>query len=375
MRSAKQQLYDNFYYGFERWLTGAYENVRVLKRIRGKRCGPDFEQAFRTVIRPYWAQFGVRAKRRWAKERYLLNDSTDPRYIPNDLYYTKIVPHFNSIPSVNTLTDKNLNSLLFPDAKRPETAFKHMSGSFCREDFTPLTKEEAIARLEEGSRYVIKPARDSSMGMDVKLFTGPGEGAALVEQYGGLDYLVQRAVVQHPALARLNESSVNTIRLVTLLFQGKPYILSSILRVGGPGSAVDNIGSGGYQCNIGPDGKLLKDVFTRRNGYVEYVEENADGLRFEGYPIPSFDKAQEFVRTQACRAPHLRLIAWDLSIDEDGDVVLIEFNASMPGQNQRTCGPTFGELTEQVLAEVFLPEEERRKFAPRAPAQEKGAQS
>ena len=360
MRSAKQQLYDSFYYNFERWLTAVYENFRVLKRVRGQRCGPDFEQAFKTVIRPYWAQFGVRAKRRWAKERYLLNDSTDPRYIPNDLYITKIVPHFNPLPSVNTLTDKNLNSLLFPDVKRPETAFKHMSGSYCREDFTPLTRDEAISLLEEGSRYVIKPARDTSEGMGVKLFTGPEEGAALADSYADIDYLVQRAVVQHPALAALNESSVNTIRLVTLLFRGKPYILSSILRVGGHGSTVDNIGSGGYQCNIGPDGTLLKLAFTRRSGKVEYVEENADGLRFEGYPIPSFEKAKEFVLTLAARTPHLRLIAWDLSIDENGDVVLIEFNASMPGQNQRTCGPTFGDLTDDVLAEVFTKQKTRR---------------
>ena len=40
-------------------------------------------------------------------------------------------------------------------------------------------------------------------------------------------------------------------------------------------------------------------------------------------------------------------------MDKTGDPVLIEFNVHVPGQNQEICGPTFADLTEEVLAEVF----------------------
>ena len=41
-----------------------------------------------------------------------------------------------------------------------------------------------------------------------------------------------------------------------------------------------------------------------------------------------------------------------MSVDTQGDPVLIEYN-TCPGQNQISCGPTFGELTDRVLDEFF----------------------
>ena len=353
MRSPRQKLYDHVYYHFERWLTGVFIRARAVKATMGKPAGKEFSEAFRTSIRPYWAAYGVRISRAMALERYRLSHSLDPRYIPNDVYITKIVPHFNPLELVNALTDKNLNGLLFPEAGRPRTLFRFMSGFFCDEDFSALTGEEALGRISGGMRCIIKPARDSSEGMDVRLFTGPEEAKALLPKYRGCDFIVQEAVRQHPDLARLNESSVNTIRVVTLRTGEKVQILSSILRVGAPGEAVDNIGHGGCQCVIRPDGTLGPEACYSRNGVSRFVRENAAGLSFEGYPVPSFGKAAELAVSLARHVPHLRLIAWDLAIDENAEPVLIEFNASMPSQNQLTCGPTFGDSTEEVLAEVF----------------------
>ena len=56
--------------------------------------------------------------------------------------------------------------------------------------------------------------------------------------------------------------------------------------------------------------------------------------------------------------PYFDLIGWDFAVDEDGEPVFIEFNV-MPEQNQISCGPSFGKLTDEVLAAVFggkLPE-------------------
>lgn len=353
MRSARQKLYDDFYYNFERRLVAVFENFRVLRRTAGQRFDPAVKKAFREEIRPYWARFGVRAKLRWVKDNYLVNGSLDPRYIPNDLYITKIVPHFNPLDSVNTLTDKNLTDLLYPDMKQPETVFRHMSGTYCLRDFSPISREEALALLEPGMACVIKPARDSSEGMDVCFFTDPAQGAALADRYAGIDYIVQKAIRQHPGTAALNGSSVNTLRLVTLLFRGEARLLSAILRAGSPGSQVDNIGAGGWQYTIRPDGTLTDTAYASRNGRPVFVKERHGELVFAGRAIPAFDRVRDTALALAARTPHLKLIAWDFAVDENGDVVLIELNASMPGQNQETCGPTFGDLTDRVLAEVF----------------------
>lgn len=353
MRSSRQKLYDDFYYGFERWLVVTFEDFRARKRVRGVRFDPEFYSYFKNVVRPYWAQFGVRPKLSRVKDNYLLHHTLDPRYITGDIYLRKIIPHFNPLDSVNTLTDKNLNSLLYPDAPRPATAFKHMSGQYCLEDFTPVTRDEAIALLLPEQGYVIKPSRDSSEGMDVRFFTTEDNIDDLLRRYRNADYIVQEAVRQHPVLASLNASSVNTLRFVTLQFRGKVHLLSAILRVGAPGSRVDNIGAGGFQLTFRPDGTLTDTAYTIVDGKSVFLKKQIGDVRFAGMEIPSFSEARELVLSLAARTPHLRLIAWDIAIDEQAQPVLIEFNASMPGQNQETCGPTFGDLTDDVLAEVF----------------------
>ena len=50
--------------------------------------------------------------------------------------------------------------------------------------------------------------------------------------------------------------------------------------------------------------------------------------------------------------PLVRIVGWDIAVDEEGDPVFIEFNCN-PGQNQMTYGPTFGDYTDEVLEEVF----------------------
>lgn len=355
MLSRRQRIFDKVYSGFEYWWSPLFANFASYRRSRKFNAGPEFDKAFKESIRPYWAQFGVKAKKHWFKNLYKLTGSLDPRYIPHPLFFGKIVPHFDNPLYVRQLADKNLHGLLFPTLKRPETVFRHIEGSYTLDDFTPITREEAFARLKQEGSYVIKPTRDSGQGTDVRFFHAMENDAdieTLLKPYQSIDFIVQHAVVQYAMLSNFNESSLNTLRIVTLVYQDTPYILSSILRIGGAGSKVDNVSKGGYQCTIRPDGRLEKLAYTDRSGKAEMVEENDKGMRWEDYAIPNFEKICETAKDLALKLPHLKLIGWDFALDENGEIVLIEFNCQI-GQNQATCGPTFGDITEGVLAEVF----------------------
>ncbi len=128
------------------------------------------------------------------------------------------------------------------------------------------------------------------------------------------------------------------------------HILSTILRVGASNSRVDNVGAGGFACPIEPDGRLSSRAVNRKS---EWVEDNGEGLRFDSVTVPGFDKAIAAVKNFHRRLAHFKIVGWDIGIDEAADPVLIEFNTN-PGQNQYTCGPTFGELTDRVLKDVFV---------------------
>ena len=64
--------------------------------------------------------------------------------------------------------------------------------------------------------------------------------------------------------------------------------------------------------------------------------------------IPSYDRVLETIKKNHKYLPYFKIIGWDFAIDREGEPVLIEFNVS-PEQNQLTCGPTFGKLTDQIL--------------------------
>lgn len=356
MRSRLYSLYEDFYYNFERSYNCAVLRWQEWKKRVGVRYDASFRKAYKNVILPYWARYGVRPRLAMVKSVYDVNGkSTDPRYIPDDIWTKYIVPHFNDCRFSKILADKNLNSLIYPGVKRPETLFKRMSGQFCLDDFTPISREDAIDLCSADGTWVVKPSIDSFQGKNVQFFSGGDSREtvlALLAQYEGTDYIVQRAVVQHPALSALNSTSVNTVRIITLVLHEKAFIASSILRVGMPGSRVDNIGSGGWQFDIRPDGHISTLAYIRRSGTASH-EEMGGEAPFADFCVPGFSRVCETALELAERTPHLRLIAWDFSVDEFGDPVLIEFNARSPGQNQETSGPSFRDRTEEVLAEVF----------------------
>ncbi len=355
MRSKKQQFYDRMYYGFENKLYVVVGNIRIWKRMLGVKFDRAFYDYYHNQVCPYWAKFGVKPPLYWIKYYYQLNGTMDPRYIPDNIHVGHIIPHFDKDLYVRSMVDKNLHSLVFPGVKRPDTVYKHIDGYFANDDFTPISREEAFSRCLEPCRYIIKPTVDTGTGSDIAFFSGdqPRESIqALLAGYESIDYIVQKVVRQHPELAKFNPSSLNTIRMVTLFLNGKPHILSSILRIGAAGNEVDNVSKGGYQCTIRPDGTLEELAYTHYTGKDEFVKETKDGLRFEGFAVPSWDKIYQTTLDLCTKLPHLKFIGWDLGVDENGEVVLIEFNCQI-GQNQATCGPTFGDLTDEVLSEVF----------------------
>ena len=174
------------------------------------------------------------------------------------------------------------------------------------------------------------------------------------KRFSGL--LADKNLNQHPILSAMNSSSVNTLRPITLVFKGEPMILSVVLRVGAPGSVVDNMCSGGYQIAVLPDGKLSSHAYTNRNGKDDLVDISDQPVFCQ--TVPGYAAACAAALKGARQLPHLRLVAWDFAIDEQGEPVLLELNTHAPGQNQETNGPTFGDRTEEILSEVFA---KRRK--------------
>ena len=351
-----RQLFDRFYVWVESTVN-AVKDYRIDRRCaRAMPANPQVERQYPTVIRPYWRQFRVRTPRKfWFTLFANAHKPFSPKYIPNDLWFSRIVPHYSDTILAKAWQDKCAYNLLFADMRQPKTVVKNMAGLFCDDALAPMTEEQAVARCRGRGQVIVKPSIGSGGGRGIRFFDmdrlSDGEIRDVFRLYGK-NFIIQEKLVQHPDLERINPGSLNTLRVITFLHEGQVHILGATLRMGGPGSELDNISQGGYQCAVRPDGRLHEMGMTRAGGRWQYAPVHPGGIPFADMTVPSFSAVVDTVRTHAARMPHFRIIGWDIAVDPEGAPVLIEFNA-LPGQMQGTNGPIFGDLTDQVLEEVF----------------------
>jgi hypothetical protein len=278
----------------------------------------------------------------------------DVRFIPKGLYHSRIDPYFNHPIIVYGTDNKNYYDLLFPDIKQPKTIIRMINGTLCDADYNIIDRNTAISRCREEGDLVGKEAVVSFDGFGISFWrTENGEEAL----QGFLDELAHDAIVQsrikqHPSLAAIHESSVNPIRVVTLLLDGAVHVLPAVLKIGVNMKQTDRFADGALVCGIKDDGHLMPVAYTE---YGERYEQHPQGFRFCEGTIPSLDHVKKTVKKLHARIGNYRMLAWDISIDESGEPILIEVNMSGGGSViiQLPHGPLFGDLTERVLDEVF----------------------
>lgn len=324
---------------------------RGLSKIKGGYKGSNNQ--YNSEVLSFWKQYGIKPDKMWYDLYCYKDGEYDPRYIPEDLYWRRIYPTLNRSSFRHAYTDKCFYNQLFPYLRQPRTILRNSNNCFYDGSGNIINSNKAKIILESESSFVIKPAIYSGEGVDICFYDKEEDYEVdyikLMNSYG-TDYIIQEIATQHKILESIHPKSLNTIRVISFLFQGEVHISSSILRMGVGGSRLDNVSAGGLACPILPDGRLAEKAINRE---IKWVTSHPSGAIFKDVIIPSYDKIIESVRRAHKNIPHFRIIGWDFSIDEEEEPVFIEYNGA-PGLNQVSCGPLFGELTESVLDYIFV---------------------
>ena len=238
--------------------------------------------------------------------------------------------------------------------KMPQTICRKIGGNLYDADYNSARIEDVVKFASECDGIIVKPSVNSEGGHGISIWRASDGSDAL---YGILNSMqnavVQTLVRQHEVMSDLHKDSLNTIRLVTLLYKNEVHHLSTIVRMGIGNSAVDNASSGGIFCGVKPNGQL-KDVAYTKKG--ERFRTHPQGAVFSEHTIPNYNECISLVKRLALRfARTSKLISWDLAISEDGTPVLIEVNLCYGGldMHQIANGPLLGDLTEEIVNEVF----------------------
>lgn len=230
---------------------------------------------------------------------------------------------------------KRLNDQSYKDYFEDKAQFNKTFDKFIKRDWLYLkdhTYEDFVRFISGKDQIIVKPL-GLSCGQGIEMYR-PAEHdpkALYDELMENQAYLVEEVVVQSDEMAALCPSSVNTIRLVTILNGDKASIVAGCVRMSKGNAFVDNFNHGGLAAILDTNtGKLATDGYDKwRHTYVTHP---STGTVINGYPIPMWDEVQELVREAAKVVPQIRYVGWDVAISRDHGPLLIEGN-EFPGQD------------------------------------------
>ena len=240
---------------------------------------------------------------------------------------------------------------------------KNVNGYYY-DDQHALTEAEAIERCGNLKEAIIKPSLGGTWGIGVKLIQSDN-GIIMDTKKPVKDlfasykqsFIVQERLEQHPDLAKLNPTSLNTIRVMSYRRGDEIVVLYAVIRIGRKGQVVDNETAGGIKADIDLQTGRIKGsaIGSPKESLMPVTDV---GTPTDGFQIPCFDKVLEVVKEMHLRLPYFNLIGWDMSVDKDGKPTLIEWNRAAE-LSQVAHGPAFGDLTEEIFAYAMRRENTR----------------
>jgi len=175
-----------------------------------------------------------------------------------------------------------------------------------------------VIRLEDGSLKIRPLNKDESFN--------------LLDYFDSLNFpkdglFFESYIEQHPVMAGLNRSSLNTIRVFVVWHHGEkiPKILGAFVRIGRDGSLVDNTSAGGLAAVIDLQSGQLKLAHYKPPHPERFTEHPDHGAKIKGEVIPFWDEVKNLLVEIMPVFPCTRFCGFDVAITVDGPKI-VELN-------------------------------------------------
>jgi hypothetical protein len=137
--------------------------------------------------------------------------------------------------------------------------------------------------------------------------------------------MAEEFIVQHQDLMNLSPSGVNTVRIVTQIFDKNIEIIAARLRIS-INSEVDNMAASNAAAPVNlktgvVNGPAVFSDITREDLTIHPVT----GVPIIGFQIPFWEKVLDLAKTAASMTMENRSVGWDIAINSEGPL-LIEGN-------------------------------------------------
>ena len=303
--------------------------------------------------------YGRKYSKKWHRLYQSYLGVYDVNYFPEILFSTKLQPLLNPRYIVRTITDKALTEILLGNngVRFPKTFLINANEYFYDSTRNVINEDEAWSVIQNVGAAVIKPTTNTSSGRGVRIVNikdgidlETGESVKNILKSYKKNYIVQEKIIAHTSYSSLHEASLNTLRVITYILEGKIYCAPLTLRIGMNGSIVDNSHAGGVAIGVLNDGKLKGKAFSENQD--SYTIHPDSGVVFANHQIARTSEVTEIAKKLHGKLPSLGIVSWDFSVDMEGEIILIEVNLSSQSiwfpQYANGCG-IFEDNTEKMI--------------------------
>lgn len=305
---------------------------------------PPLSKAELLAVQKVWPCFHINEKDLTYLKMYKYEYGFNP-YFLTDYYYQFVLNKTNNYHDVYAFKNKAMYDVYFLRIPVPVVITRFIYGVVKDGKMNDISRDKEIEILLEQKRFIIKPSVETGCGKGVRIIDLEKIEyprlylADLLNQYGS-GYVTQEIIMQHPAIAALNPTSLNTCRITTILLNGR-LTSSGIIKVGKIDSEVDNWHSG-YIIGLTEEGEFLEYGY---DSHLNKVKKTDNGLVLGGRIVPLYTEMKELVSfLHRYYFPHLGVLGWDVCVDKDNEIRVIEVNVDYPGiAGEQFCSGTFFE--------------------------------
>jgi hypothetical protein len=264
-----------------------------------------------------------------------------PGWIPTNYYVEYVVKDLKGlhglISGLKSINRILLDSKFFPDIG------SYINGLFLDENGLYISESEISQRLFEDTSVVVFKQDLSERGLKIHFFTSTNFDSTKIRKLG--NGVFQSYVKQHPDLALFSSTSVSTLRITTISTDtAEVQVRSSNFKVAPAGAThVEATSFVRVAVDI-QTGKYLLPAYNF--DWSIATKKDYCGEDFEDKYFPKFLEACELVLELHRKIPFVRSIGWDVVVDEEGEVKILEWNGYSNGINfdEATQGPCFADL-------------------------------
>lgn len=203
------------------------------------------------------------------------------------------------------------------------------------------TYEEFVAFLKENDEIFVKPEVGSfGDGIEILRYQENHDYHDKYEKLVRSESIAEGLVKQAKEFSEFNESSLNTMRIVTLIDKnGQSNIMVALVRLGRKGKVADNFHHYGIAAKIDIETGVVNTTGVDRE-FARYTVHPDSNKVIPGFKIPKWDEIKARVIELSKQVPQTRYVGWDISLDENYNIICIEGN--------RGADPDVTQVTDQV---------------------------